>query len=148
MYYLQFRWKLLNGTLLYHGIRSGDKLNKNVIKLSARQEKIIKLLPCELNEKQIKILGKVICEGAVGEGLPALPPANLKEAVFCKNCSANDFTIPGLQFDKNGLCPMCEHSEKTAVLTKFRTAKNRASTLRYSILAEKIPPIFYIIFQR
>ena len=116
MYYLQFRWKLLNGTLLYHGIRSGDKLNKNVIKLSARQEKIIKLLPCELNEKQIKILGKVICEGAVGEGLPALPPANLKEAVFCKNCSANDFIIPGLQFDKSGLCPMCEHSEKTAVL--------------------------------
>ena len=74
MYYLQFRWKLLNGKLVYHGIRSGDKLNKNVIKLSARQEKIIKLLPCELNEKQIKILGKVICEGAVGERLPALPP--------------------------------------------------------------------------
>ena len=44
MYYLQFRWKLLNGKLVYHGIRSGDKLNKNVIKLSARQEKIIKLL--------------------------------------------------------------------------------------------------------
>lgn len=116
MYYLQFRWKLLRGRLIYYGIRSGEKLNKNVIKLSAAQEKIIGLLPCDLNGRQVKKLDNLIREGAVGTAPPKEAPKSLKEAKFCKNCSANDFIIPGLQFDKDGLCPMCEHADKTARL--------------------------------
>lgn len=116
MYYLQFRWKLLRGRLKYYGIRSGEKLNKNVIKLSAAQEKIIGLLPCDLNGRQVKKLDNLIREGAVGTAPPKEAPKSLKEAKFCTNCSANDFIIPGLQFDKDGLCPMCEHADKTARL--------------------------------
>lgn len=116
IYYLQNRWKLTEGKLVYYGIRSGDKLNKNVIKVNGRQQAIIKALPCELNEKQIKALRKAINEGAISPHIPATTPKSLKEATFCKNCSANDFIIAGLQFNREGLCPMCEHSAETAHL--------------------------------
>ena len=116
MYYLQYRWKLSRGRLTYYGIRGGDNLNKNVIKLSEKQEKILSLLPCELSERQLKAIGKLLDGGAVGTLCPKEPPESLKEATFCKNCSANDFMIPGLQFNAQGLCPMCEHAERTAKL--------------------------------
>lgn len=116
MYYLQNRWKLKDNKLIYYGIRSGDKLNKNVLRLSKKQVKIICSLPCELNAKQIKALRNVIENGAVGEDTPKVTPSSLAQARFCKNCSANDFMIAGLQFNGEGLCPMCEHAEKTAKL--------------------------------
>ncbi|MDE7087049.1 MAG: hypothetical protein K2O67_02530, partial [Clostridia bacterium] len=116
MYYLQNRWKLSRGRLVYYGIRCGEKLNKNVIKLSAKQEKLLAALPCELNCKQLKILREVVENRAIAENLPAVTPKNLKEAKFCTNCSGNDFIIPGLEFDESGLCAMCESAEKTANL--------------------------------
>lgn len=116
MFYLQNRWKLSNSKLVYYGIRGGDKLNKNVIRLSKKQAKLIALLPCELTEKQTRILRDMIKEGAVGEDAPAITPSSLSQAKFCKNCSANDFMIAGLQFNEQGLCPMCENSERTAKL--------------------------------
>ncbi|MCM1439416.1 MAG: hypothetical protein NC131_09500 [Roseburia sp.] len=116
MYYLQKRWKLNGKRLVYYGIRGGDKLNKNVIKLSAKQEKIIKLLPCELDGKQLKAIKNLRDEGAVAASAPMPLPASLSEATFCKNCSANDFIIAGLEFNADGLCPMCEHARETAAL--------------------------------
>lgn len=116
MYYLQSRWKAVDGKVVYYGMRSGEKLNKNVIKLSRRQEKIIAALPCELDAKSVKILRNIIDEGAVFELPPVEPPRSLSEARFCTNCSANDFMIPGLQFNADGLCPMCEHAEETKTL--------------------------------
>ena len=116
MYYLQSRWKAVDGKVVYYGIRSGAKLNKNVIKISRRQKKIIDSLPCELDAKSIKVLRNIIDEGAVCKLPPVEPPRSLSEARFCTNCSANDFIIPGLQFNTDGLCPMCEHSEETSTL--------------------------------
>ena len=116
MYYLQNRWKLSRGRLVYYGIRCGDKLNKNVIKLSAKQEKLIASLPCELSEKQLKLLRAAIENRAISKTLPAVTPKSLKEAKFCLNCSGNDFIIPGLEFTDSGLCAMCESREKTVKL--------------------------------
>ncbi len=116
MYYLQNRWKLSRGRLTYYGVRCGEKLNKNVIKLTAKQEKLLASLPCELTAKQLKVLREVVDNRAIAESLPAVTPKSLQEAKFCKNCSANDFIIPGLEFDESGLCAMCESAEKTASL--------------------------------
>ena len=116
MYYLQSRWKLAHGKLVYYGIRCGDKLNKNVIKLSGKQEKLLASLPCELSAKQLRVLREVVENRAIAESLPAVTPKSLKEAKFCVNCSANDFIIPGLEFTESGLCAMCESREKTASL--------------------------------
>ena len=116
MYYLQNRWKLSHGRLTYYGIRCGEKLNKNVIKLNAKQEKLLASLPCELTAKQLKLLRGVVENRAIAESLPAATPKSLQEAKFCTNCSANDFIIPGLEFNESGLCAMCESAEKTAKL--------------------------------
>ena len=116
MYYLQSRWKLNGKKLIYYGIRGGDNLNKNVLKLSAKQAQIISSLPCELTEKQLKSIRIAIENRAVGNDEIKPVPTNLSEAVFCKNCCANDFMLPGLQFNGDGLCPMCEHADKTAKL--------------------------------
>lgn len=116
MYYLQNRWKLSRGRLVYYGIRCGDKLNKNVIKLNGRQEKLLASLPCELSAKQLKILREVVENRAISENLPAVTPKSLKEAKFCTNCSGNDFIIPGLEFNDQGLCAMCESADKTSHL--------------------------------
>lgn len=116
MYYLQNRWKLSGEKLVYYGIRSGENLNKNVIKLSRAQAKIIATLPCELGAKELKKISAAIDCGAVKNSLPASTPKSLAKARFCKTCCANDFMIPGLEFNADGICPMCEHAEETASL--------------------------------
>lgn len=113
MYYLQNRWKLKNKKLIYYGIRRGENLNKNKLELTKRQRKIIGTLPRELSAKEIACLKKAILSDAVAERLPAKTPLSLAEAKFCRRCCANDFIIPGLEFNSDGLCPMCESEPLT-----------------------------------
>ncbi len=114
MYYLQNRWKPNGRKLVYYGIRSGANLNKNVLRISKKQAEIIATLPKNLTEAEINALKKIISEGAVSESVPSKTPDSLKGARFCTRCCANDFMIPGLEFDKDGLCAMCgsEHSTR------------------------------------
>ncbi|MCM1546331.1 MAG: hypothetical protein NC033_04770 [Clostridiales bacterium] len=123
-YYLQNRWKLKDGKLVYYGIRYGEKLNKNVIKLSGKQRKLIAALPCELTQKELKILRGPIESRAVLNSEPKITPKSLKEAKFCKNCCGNDFIIAGLEFGGDGLCAMCESADKTKNLKSVVPVKN------------------------
>ncbi len=115
-YYLQNRWKLENGELYYYGLRCGENLFKNRVKLSKKQAEIISSLPKELSREEMQHVAKLIGIQLVTEGNLRATPKSLKEAHFCKNCCANDFIIPGLEFDENGLCPMCKTAEKAANL--------------------------------
>ena len=112
-YFLQNRWKLENKTLNYYGLRSGKNLFKNTVKLSAKEFRIISSLPKELDSFELKILNKFIGTQIVTEDKLIAVPKSLKEATFCKNCYANNFIIPGLKFNENGLCPMCETRKET-----------------------------------
>ena len=40
-------------------------------------------------------------------------PSSIKEAVFCTQCIANNYIIPGLKFDEQGRCPMCQTTKDT-----------------------------------
>ena len=113
IYYLQNRWKLEGKNLYYYGLRNENNLFKNTIKLSLSERKIISALPCELNKSELNILKRFIGNQIVKEDKLKKIPASLSEARFCKNCCANDFIIPGLEFDKNGFCPMCHTKEET-----------------------------------
>lgn len=114
MYYLQNRWKFNGKNLVYYGIRAGENLNRNTVKLTAKQKKIISALPKELSEKEKSQLKRIIVLGAVSSCEPKKTPLTLKEAQFCTRCCANDFIIPGLEFTDDGLCAMCssEHITK------------------------------------
>ena len=112
VYCLQNRWKLEEGELYYYGLRCGNNLFKNRIKINKSQAKIISSLPCELSSSEIQIIKKFIGIQIVTRNDLKTTPKSLQEAHFCKNCCANDFIIPGMEFDENGLCPMCKTSEK------------------------------------
>lgn len=113
MYDLQSRWKIEDDTLRYYGLRSRPNLFKNVVKINKKQKNVIQKLPCELNSDELKVL-----KGLIGTQIVDLKdkikiPTSLEEARFCKTCVANDFIIPGLEFDENGRCPICQFEEET-----------------------------------
>ncbi len=113
MYYLQNRFKRDGKKLIYYGIRVGENLNKNTLKLTKKQAEIIKKLPKELTAKEKTALSKAVNFGAVSENEPKKTPLSLKEAKFCTRCCANDFIIPGLEFTDDGLCAMCASEHVT-----------------------------------
>lgn len=113
MFCLQSRWKYENGGLCYYGLRNHPYTFKNTVRLTRAQQKAVEQLPCDLTESQIKTLGKLIGRQIVEQSELRKIPESLSEAKFCKNCVANDFIIPGLEFDENGLCPMCQTKSQT-----------------------------------
>ena len=107
MYTLQNRWKWEKTHLQYYGLRNRGHMFQNKIRLSAKQASIIEKLPCPLTADELKILKPLL-------GVQVVPLS--EQAHFCKNCVANDYIIPGLELDENGLCPMCQTKEETAHL--------------------------------
>ena len=123
-YYLQNRWRLENDKLVYYGLRLPPDMFKNKISLSKKQRDIISSLPCELSPDRIKALGGLFGVQIVDEKHLRVTPKSLSEATFCKSCVANDYMIPGIEFDEDGVCPICKTSEKTNNLKSVVPVKN------------------------
>lgn len=98
---------------------------KNKLRISKAERKIIKRLPCELAENELKKVRRLIGRQIVDEDHLKHIPQSFEEATFCKNCIANDFTIPGIEFDDNGLCPMCQSADVTKKLKSVVPVLNR-----------------------
>lgn len=116
MYELQNRWKLEDGVLNYYGLRNQPNTLNNQVKLTKKQRKIIAQLPCELTLDEITLLKGLIGVQVVESQDKRVTPTSLKNARFCTSCAANDFIIPGLEFDDEGRCPICQSSQKTRKL--------------------------------
>lgn len=124
MYYLQNRWKLEGNRLHYYGLRNKDKMFDNVVKLSRKQIAVICKLPSELTEAELKAVRKLLGCQIVTEQKLKTTPKNINEATFCTTCAANDFIIPGLEFDEQGRCPMCQTKEETRRLKSIVPVMN------------------------
>ena len=116
MYVLQSRWKQEGGALYYYGMRNKEHLFRNRARLNRRQRAIIEALPCELTPAQQRTLGNLLGVQVVEEHMVRRVPKSLSEARFCTTCCANDFIIPGLEFDGEGRCPMCQTAHETRTL--------------------------------
>lgn len=112
-YFLQSRWKPEGNKLYYYGLRNKVNLFRNSVKITSEQKRIISFLPGELSEKEVSVLKNLLGKQVVTENELRKIPKSLAEARFCKNCCANDFIIPGIEFDENGLCPMCQTAKDT-----------------------------------
>lgn len=112
VFYLQSRWKLRDQKLVYYGLRRADKLFRNEYKLSPTCREIIGSLPRELSAEEMTILGPVMGDAVVSKPELRNVPQSLSEARFCTRCAANDFIIPGLEFDETGLCPLCATEDR------------------------------------
>ena len=116
MYFLQNRWKIENNILRYYGLRNKENMFKNIVKLNSKQLNIIKKLPAELTADELKVISSLVGKQVVTKEQLIIVPKSLEEARFCKNCIANDFMIPGIEFDEEGLCPLCQTKEETKEL--------------------------------
>lgn len=112
-YVLQNRWVLEGNQLYYYGLRNRERLFRNSVRLSKKQRELIGRLPCVLSEEERTLLGGLLNEQIVCEENYRSTPSSFREAKFCATCSANDFLIPGLEFDESGRCPMCQTANET-----------------------------------
>ena len=136
MYYLQARWKAEGKALQYYGLRSGKNLFRNSVRLNAKQRAVIAALPKELTKREKRILGRLLGVQVVPQEELKQVPRSLAEARFCTECCANDFIIPGLEFDAEGRCPLCATREKTADLKSILplvTELPRAEKSRFDV---------------
>lgn len=113
MYYLQARYKLENNYLVYYGLKNKNELFQNRLKVNKEEIEIIKKLPSFLSKEEEKRAKKLLGKYIVKKDALKIIPTSFEEAKFCKVCIANDFMIPGLEFDEEGLCPMCQTMEET-----------------------------------
>lgn len=119
---LQNRWKLTGTTLVYYGLPQPPRLFRRRISLSPSAARTVAMLdgrrPLE-DYPNPSALRRLIRRGVVVDVKDRkAAPASLDEARFCRRCAANDYAIPGLELDENGLCPIC-NTEK-----RFRKCKN------------------------
>ncbi len=122
---LQNRWKLDDNTLVYYGLRNKKNLFKNRFKLSNKELQVVKMLPKDLTDKEKEILKNLIDNEVVVDFKDVRKtPTSLALATFCKNCSMNDFIVPGVEFDKDGLCPICQTKEIHSKLKGVTPVKN------------------------
>ena len=113
MYYVQNRWRLEGRELRYYGMRRPPFLFKNRVKLTSKKASLISSLPRNLDAREVRTLGSLIGEQIVAEKDMRRSPNGFEDAVFCRDCCANDYMIPGLEFDEDGRCPMCASADKT-----------------------------------
>ena len=113
MYDIQSRWKLESNILRYYGLRNQPNMFKNTVKLTKKQKTIVEKLPCDLTDDEISILKNIVGAEIVKFESKKLIPSSLDDAKFCKTCIANDFMIPGIEFDAEGRCPICQSTDKT-----------------------------------
>ncbi len=136
MYCLQNRWRLEGMTLVYYGLRNRGQLFHNTVRVSRAQAEILAKLPAALNARELRTLGKLAGEQVVHQSELRKVPASLGEARFCVHCSANDFIIPGMEFDENGRCPMCQTedvAEKLRSLVPLVKEIPRAKDSRFDV---------------
>ena len=112
-YVLQNRWKLEGKSLIYFGIRKQPNVNKNRIKLKSKEVVFFENFLRGMYDEEDKIFIKFLRAGiVVPENGYLTTPKNLDEATYCKSCIANNYIIPGIEFDDDGLCPICADKDK------------------------------------
>ena len=121
-YYLQTRWQLENNKLEYYGLRNKKNLFKNSLKLTENQVKIVKELPKELTNQEIRKVRRLINTQIVKKAALKTIPTSIEEARFCQ--MVNDFIIPGIEFDEKGFCPLCQTADLHDKLISVLPVKN------------------------
>ncbi len=125
MHVLQSRWQLEGKILKYYGLRNRKNMFNNTLRLSKKQLGVIERLPCVLSDEELSVIRPLLGVQVVDEAEKRVIPRSLDEARFCKCCVANDFIIPGMEFDSDGKCPMCQTADIVKDLKSVTPVMNR-----------------------
>ena len=105
MYYLQNRWKLVGKNLIYCGIRLGENLNKNKIKLTKMQANIIVGLPRNLTLKEQKNCKKLLIRAQFRKNYPKKLLPSLRKRDFAHSAAQTISLYPDLSLPMTGFAP-------------------------------------------
>ena len=134
---LQNRWMLNGNVLTYYGLRNKKFMFMNKYKLNNNELEIVKSLPRELTDLELQTVKKLVNYEIIVElSEVRKTPTSLDEATFCKRCSMNDYILPGVEFDKDGLCPICqtkEIHEKLKGVTPVQNTFPRSKKSRFDV---------------
>lgn len=113
---LRPRWRLEGQHLVYYGLRQPPNLFRRRIWLDRRTAGLVASLdgvrPLD-RYTRTPGLQRLLKEGIVVDAALCRPaPGSLDDARYCTRCAANDYAIPGLEFDEAGLCPMCRTEDR------------------------------------
>lgn len=116
---LQSRWQLEDRVLKYYGLRNYPHTLNRTIKITTKEASFIQALDGETPLKVItrqypptrKIHDLMAEEVIVDLSQVRELPASLDTAQYCGNCAANDFMLPGLEFNATGTCALCQAEE-------------------------------------
>ena len=136
IYALQSRWKAERGCLKYYGLRAKPHTFENEIRITRAERSIIDRLPCALTDAELRTVKRLIGVQIVPEAQKRAVPQSFAEARFCRGCVANDFMIPGMEFDADGFCPMCQTKSETVGLRSLVPVMNtfpRAKKSRFDV---------------
>ncbi len=110
---------------------------QNTVSLTSAEKAVVEQLPCELNERQKRDAQRLLDEGVIVPKQALRPvPHSLEQARFCTTCVANDYILPGLEFDEHGQCPLCQTKEDTRSLRSVVPVMNtfpRAKNARFDV---------------
>ena len=116
VYVLQSRWKIGRRHLVYYGIRKAPYTFRNSVAISRSVKDSLQKMDGVRTLGEIGLsrgIGRLIGQGIiVPQSEYRADVTSLREAHFCKRCVANDYLIPGLELDDEGLCPMCAQREQ------------------------------------
>lgn len=119
---LQLRWRIEGATLAYYGLRSWPNTLRRTLFVGGRAARLLATLdgirPLRAYPDSPVLRRLIRQEIVVDASQRKVLPRRLEEARFCAGCAANDYAIPGLELDENGLCPMCQTRRR------FRRCKN------------------------
>lgn len=124
---LQSRWKLADGQLVYFGLPAEPDTFRRRRRLSRRCRALLSAMDGTRDWEVKRLpapLRRLVREGILVEHQRPLP-GSLEEAEFCRLCCANTYTIPGLELDGEGICPVCRQRERLKSIRNVLPLRNR-----------------------
>ncbi|KAI4453876.1 37s ribosomal protein s26 mitochondrial [Holotrichia oblita] len=141
-YIIDTRWKLEERYLVYYGLRHGRDMFHKKIRLSKKIAAYLRANPTIDSEfdRYLSYIKKLSKKGIfVTEDKQYVMPMSTKEAKACTRCSMNDFVIPGVTFDENGLCPICA----SPYLHKLKSILPLVHTIPHNAKGKYDAAVFY-----
>jgi hypothetical protein len=116
---LQYRWQVketnAGAQLVYFGLRNPPNHTGNIIPLPRELADRLQLLdgrtaakdlPSDLTDHEM--YARLIEEAIIVEAHEIRQPSTRDNFQQCVRCVTNDYVLPGLEFDANGLCAFCQ----------------------------------------
>ena len=120
---LQYRWQLREANnkplLVYYGLRNPPRHTASVLEIdpdiagdiaSLDGSRLFSDLPETLTTHPGFL--RLVDEGVIVDAASVRRPATLEHRQQCVRCVNDEYLLPGLEFDENGLCAFCQCYER------------------------------------